>query len=890
MKEIFFDSAMSLFNDGWTFKAPGSNSFVDVLLPHSWNAEGWSYEQPKPKEPSGIGIYEKKIDGEYNGYVLKFEGVSAYTVVYINGNKVCENIGAHKAFYVDLNLEEGENVITVEVTDKASLTLLPEDCDDFFSVSPRYKRWPVGNGSSLSAGGIWRNVYLVKKEKTYMNPFVVTSNDNGFDIVPDVVGDATGYKIKYTVSDENEIQNIIIDASCNKFSIDLENPILSWPLKPHLYELKAELIDEKNDIVQTIVQPAYLMRFAVRNSEFRINNKPYFLRGQNGFPHCNVPYGKEYIEKYVEKICDNGVEISRFHTEPPSHEWLDECDRKGVMVILEMAVHGSYGCYSFGSKQFRKNVISEILSVVKEYRRHPSIVMWSMGNELIVSVERDAGLGVPLFNVLEEWIYEVRKLDTRPVISNSGGDASNLVNKAVGDVDDVHQYGGWYTENIFDLRHFKEYTNRNDMLFQPCISTESIAGYTNENEEFFLNHNDDVRQRKVIHMRVGEIEDLRSQSVWYQSFLLKEYAEAMWRLRVEGSSFAGYIPFGQYTWFSKPFDKDGIIPKAIWKTYKKVMTPVHVQLECFDRHIVKKQKLSGVLRIFNENIHLGDEAIFDVIIKENGEELYRKNVVVEYHKSYFENVCIGPFEKDGKIEIEVYYESERIAFNDLEFKVYNEILFINNDNLIIYDPENMLNFKGERLKSLSDISNYSNKTLCVGPYSLDSESVKYNGEVYKFINQGGKVVVLEQNPGYFSENIFDTGISSARVCQPRWSRWAMNLVKHADRVDILKKDHYIFDNIKKDDMFWWNEDTYLTDSYLCCDAIKDSDAILSWVGNGLSEGELMPVKYEYVSSGYSVCALERKIGKGSILLTSLLLGTKYKTEPVARKILSNLLK
>ncbi len=52
----------------------------------------------------------------------------------------------------------------------------------------------------------------------------------------------------------------------------------------------------------------------------------------------------------------------------------------------------------------------------------------------------------------------------------------------------------------------------------------------------------------------------------------------------------------------------------------------------------------------------------------------------------------------------------------------------------------------------------------------------------------------------------------------------------------------------------------------------------------------MPVEYEYVDSGYSITALERKIGKGSIFATSLLIGSKAKNEPVAQIMLNNLLK
>ena len=858
----------------------------------SWNAEGWTYENAKNAELAGIGVYEKHIFGrEYANYQLKFEGVSAFCEVYINGDKVFENLGAYKPFVVELNqLTDGNNTISVKVTDKKTLALLPEDGDVIFSQSPRYKPWSIGYGSSMEAGGIWRHVYMQTYGPVYMNPFVLTSNGKGIDVISDISGDVAGYQIKYTLSDEKESVEKLLEASCKECSIYLENPVISWPLHPHIYEFRAELFDRSGKMVHTLVQPTYIMNFTIRNSEFRLNDKPYFLRGQNGFPHCNIPHNKTYIEKYVSAIKEQGVEISRFHTEPPSHAWLDECDRQGIMVIFEMPLHGSVACYPYGNEQFRKNVLAEILAIVKEYRRHPSIVMWSMGNELIVSCERDMGLGAPLFDVLEEWIYEVRKLDNRPIISNSNGDAANIVTKSVGDVDDIHQYGGWYTENIFDLRHFREYTNRNDMLFQPCISTESIAAYTNENEEFFWDH-DDVRQKKVISMRLGKIENLRQQSRDYQSFLLKEYAEAMWRLRVPGSSFSGYIPFGQYTWFFHPFDKDRIHPKYIWNTYRTVMSPVHIQMECFERHIEENGYLRGKLRLWNEDVHLSEHAEFEVIVKNEGYILETHNFMVDYHTSHSCNIAIGPLIKSGKLEFEVYFNKNRIAYNFIDFRVYSVTKKINVDmHLLVYDPEKMLDIEGGRIENLTDIKNYEIGLLCIGPYALDNQSIKAFHNVNQWIHKGGKVIVLEQNPGYFSENIFFTGISSARVCQPRWSRWAMNLVKHADRVDICEPFHFMFEGLQEDDFFWWNGDTYLADSYLYRDEVKEGDIVLSHVGNGLSEGELMPIKYEYVNSGYSITALERKIGKGTVVFTSLLIGSKYKTEPVARILLLNLLK
>lgn len=65
--------------------------------------------------------------------------------------------------------------------------------------------------------------------------------------------------------------------------------------------------------------------------------------------------------------------------------------------------------------------------------------------------------------------------------------------------------------------------------------------------------------------------------------------------------------------------------------------------------------------------------------------------------------------------------------------------------------------------------------------------------------------------------------------------------------------------------------------------------ILSRIGNGLEGDELMPVEYEYRDSGYSLTAVKRKIGRGAIFCTSLLIGTKLGHEPVADILLNNLL-
>jgi hypothetical protein len=916
MKDLFFDSAMELFNEDWLFLSPAnisgaipeqiSSDAEPVSLPHSWNAEGWSYEPLSYDAPEGIGWYFKRLPPNTKFTSIKFEGVSAECEVFLNGALLNHNLGAYKVFEVELTgmKSDGSDLLAVKVTDKQNVSQLPENCDPLFAASPRFVRWATPMGSSLHAGGIWRNIMALKRGPVYMRPPEIRIIGKSIAIVPDIEGNCKSCKLKCELSRNGKtLASNEIDANAEKLSLKVEDFCEWLPLNPELYSLETTLLDPEGKELQTIRQPVAFFDFCIRDSEFFVNGKPYFLRGQNGFPHCNVPHDKEYITRYVSKIREQGVEISRFHTEPPSHAWLDECDRQGIMVIFEMALHGSFGCYPYGNEEFKETALDEMRSLFIEYRRHPSIAMWCLGNEMIVSSERDIGLGPQLFDVLDKWITELRELDPRPVIASSGSDAVNLVSKSVGDVYDMHQYGGWYVENLRDLRNFGRITQKNDMVFQPCISTESVAAYTNDDGEFFIKHGD-IRQKKMVAMRLGKIKNFSKQAQDYQAFLLKEYAEEMWRLRHAESNFAGYIPFGQYTWFKRPFDKgpDGIKEKMIWETYRKVMGPVHIQFECWDRKITEGGSLSGNIHLFHEDIHLPETAGFSLKILCNGKVFLEKEFQLEYHQRVDCKIETGPFSGIGKheLEIKVFHEEKLAASNSLEFQIYPKLkISSGTGNIAIYDPSRTMvktlkSLGVEDCRVLNVVDEIlelppENNLLLVGAYALDKNTVFFADEIRQWINNGGKIVVLEQNPNVFSQDIFNIGIGVAKKNQPYWSPWATNLVKHTDRADMLQEEDPVFDGLNEEDLFWWNGDTFLAHAYLDIKTPDENDRILSRIGNGLGDDELMPVEYNYIEPGYSIIMMKRSLGKGTVLLSSMLIGSKAATDPVARRILLNMI-
>ncbi|MDD5727600.1 MAG: hypothetical protein PHV59_03465 [Victivallales bacterium] len=326
MSELFNDSSMELYNDNWFFLEPQSGSAttagqippqaVSVTLPHAWNAEGWSYEPQTYDDPAGTGWYFKYLP-DRAGDLLRFEGVAAECEVYLNGRLVKKNLGAYKPFEVELTglCGDGTDLLAVQVTDKQHLVLLPEDCDPVFSVSPRFFRWPLPMGSSLNAGGIWRDVWMVRRGQVFMRPAELRSAPETLTILPDISGNAVGYTLKCALSkDGKPVVKVECAATDKTLSMTVKDYREWLPLRPELYELESSLYDKSGQLLQTISQPAAFFDLCVRDSGFYLNGRPYFLRGQNGFPHCNVPHDREYIARYVTEIHLQGVEISRFHT------------------------------------------------------------------------------------------------------------------------------------------------------------------------------------------------------------------------------------------------------------------------------------------------------------------------------------------------------------------------------------------------------------------------------------------------------------------------------------------------------------------------------------------------------------------------------------------------
>jgi beta-galactosidase len=423
-----------LFNDNWKFylgDTPGAscNDFIDkswrdLDLPHDWSIEG-KLDRKNPTGgaggyfPAGIGWYRKKINVPSNWkgkhVSIYFEGVYMNSEVFINGISLGVHPYGFKSFSYDLtpylNINK-ENVLSVRVDNSQQI-----NC-----------RW-------YSGSGIYRNVWLI-----VTNPIHVANWGVGIT-TPEVSSEKATVQIKTIIKNETELpQSIILktqlsgenakDAGSNQINIELSansekeinqtitvsKPLLWTPETPHLYQAQVRIL--KNNKLIDNTKTNFGLRSIKYTTEngFQLNGKTVKING-GCVHHDNGCLGAAAFnraeERRVELLKAAGFNAIRTSHNPPSEEFLDACDRIGMLVIDE-AFDGwkeSKNKYDY-SVYFNNWWQRDLESMVLRDRNHPSIIMWSIGNEII---ERKKPEAIETAKMLVNCIHKIDA--TRPVTS-----------------------------------------------------------------------------------------------------------------------------------------------------------------------------------------------------------------------------------------------------------------------------------------------------------------------------------------------------------------------------------------------------------------------------------------------------------------------------------------
>jgi beta-galactosidase len=357
-----------------------SLSWVGVNLPHSWNSQDATDNEPGYRRSAGWykkNLVIESIDAN-KVYHLYFEGSNITTKVYVNGKEAGGHIGGYIGFTIDITkfINAGNNEVLVRVDNSYNIEVIPSQKSDFFIY-----------------GGITRDVWLLSMAKNYIDNIKITTpkvSEKSASLV--VVASVKNGKIPVGFSYSAQLTSPkgkvvatkkgVVDGESTTITFnEIKNPQLWDVNKPNLYTVSVSLL-ENGKVTDKIEDKVGFRWFEFKdNGPFFLNGKRVLIRGTHRHEeHAGVgaAVSNEQHRKDMESIKEMGANFVRLAHYPQDPEIYKACDELGLLVWDELPwCRGGLGNEVWQTNT--KNLLSEM---IHQNFNHPSIIMWSLGNEM----------------------------------------------------------------------------------------------------------------------------------------------------------------------------------------------------------------------------------------------------------------------------------------------------------------------------------------------------------------------------------------------------------------------------------------------------------------------------------------------------------------------------
>ncbi len=410
-------------NDKFYATDYNTSSWQNIQVPGMWELQGYgdpvylnsgypwkgNFENNPPQVPdsaNAIGTYRKTvtIPADWKGMDVKahFGSATSCLSLWVNGHYVGygEDSKLEQEFDITPYIKPGKDaVIVVQLRRWCDGTYLEDQ--DFFRFS-----------------GLARDNYLYARPKThladirYVASLTPDYRDGILDIDYELKGKGTVTAV-LTAPDGKEVGRCVKNNAKGNFSETMRVVApAKWSAEtPNLYKLTTTLTAPNGDVLETVTQNVGFRKIEIKNGQLLVNGQPVLIKGADRHeidPDGGYVVSKERMLQDIKLMKELNINAVRTCHYPDDNLWYDLCDQYGIYVTAEANIesHGmGYKDKTLAKRpDFAKAHIERNERNVKRNFNHPSIIVWSLGNE--------AGYG-PNFEAAYKWVKDFDK--SRPV-------------------------------------------------------------------------------------------------------------------------------------------------------------------------------------------------------------------------------------------------------------------------------------------------------------------------------------------------------------------------------------------------------------------------------------------------------------------------------------------